>query len=108
MAICHLVCYPEFEMAELTQKRTISRLNFRIPSEIKERVEEAALVSGTTVTDFAITALANSAEEAIHRHQTRTLSNRDRDIFLKMLENPAEPNEALKRAAKRYKERLGK
>lgn len=95
-------------MAALSEKRSISRLNFRIPAEIKERVEEAALATGTTVTDFAITALANSAEEAMHRHQTRTLSNRDRDIFLKMLENPPEPNEALKKAAKRYKDRLRK
>ena len=95
-------------MAALTEKRSISRLNFRIPSEIKERVEEAALVTGTTVTDFAITALANSAEEAIHRHQSRTLSDRDRDIFLHMLDDPSGPNEALKKAAERYKERLGK
>lgn len=91
-------------MRALTEKHSISRLNFRIPSEIKERVEEAALVSGTTVTDFAITALANSAEEAIHRHQTRILSNRDRDIFLEMLDNPPAPNHALKKAAKRYME----
>ena len=95
-------------MSALTEKRPISRLNFRIPSEIKERVEEAALVTGMTVTDFAITALASVAEEAILRHQTRTLSVRDRDIFLQMLDDTSGPNEALKKAANRYKERLEK
>lgn len=85
-----------------------SRLNFRLPSEIKERVENAALVSGVTVTDFAITALANTAEEILERHQARILSNRDRKIFLEMLENPPEPNDALKNAAKEYKKRVVK
>lgn len=95
-------------MATLSEKQNITRLNFRIPADIKERVEEAALVTGTTITDFAITALANSAEEAINRHQTRILSNRDRDIFLQMLDDPSGPNEALRKAARRYKERRKK
>ncbi len=37
---------------------------------------------------------------------TRKLSDRDRDIFLKMLEEPAEPNEALRKAAEEYKKRI--
>lgn len=84
-----------------------ARLNFRLPPEIKEKIENAALVSGVTVTDFAITALANSAEEVLEKHERRVLSNRDRDIFLKMLENPPEPNEALKNAVREYKRRVG-
>lgn len=85
-----------------------ARLNFRLPAEIKERIEDAALVSGLTVTDFAINALANSADAVLEKQQTRTLSNRDRDIFLEMLENPPEPNEALLKAAKEYKKRIVK
>ena len=34
----------------------------------------------------------------------RVLSNRDRDIFLAMLDADEEPNEAMKAAAERYKE----
>ncbi len=83
-----------------------ARLNFRLPPEIKERIENAALVSGVTVTDFAITALANTAEEVLEKHQTRVLSNRDRDIFLAMLEDDSEPNEALKKAVEEYKRRV--
>ncbi len=37
---------------------------------------------------------------------TRKLSDRDRDIFLKMLEDPSEPNEALKKAVAEYKKRI--
>ncbi len=83
-----------------------ARLNFRLPSKIKERIESAALVSGVTVTDFAITALANTAQEVLEKHQTTVLSDRDRDIFIAMLEDDSEPNEALKKAVEEYKSRI--
>lgn len=90
------------------QTSPVARLNFRLPPEIKERIENAALVSGVTVTDFAITALVNTAEEVLEKHHTRMLTKRDRDIFLEMLENPPQPNEALKKAVKGYKKRIVK
>lgn len=86
----------------------ISRLNFRLPLELKERIEKAAIISGVTVTDFAISKLADSADEVLEKHQTRTLSNIDRDIFLEMLANPPQPNEALLNAVKEYKTRVKK
>ena len=86
-----------------TKTNDAARLNFRLPVEIKKRVENAALVSGITVTDFAISALANSADEVLEQHQSRKLSNRDRDLFLAMLDNPPEPNEALRKAVRNYK-----
>jgi uncharacterized protein (DUF1778 family) len=89
-------------MEELNQD--IANLSVRLPAHIKERIERAAVVSGLTITDFAISVLADSADEVLERHNTRTLSDRDRDSFLKMIDNPPKPNEALKRAAKRYNE----
>ena len=81
----------------------IARLNFRLPNEVKEVIERAAAISGLTVTDFAINALVNSANEVLERHQTRTLSDRDRDVFLALLDSDQEPNEALKSAARDYR-----
>ena len=91
-------------MANLEQ--AVSRLNFRLPIELKEKIERAAVVSGVTVTDFAISALVNSADNVLEKHQNRILSDRDRDIFLAMIENPPEPNEALKKAVQEYKKRV--
>ena len=91
-------------MANLEQ--AVSRLNFRLPVELKEKIERAAVVSGVTVTDFAISALVNSADNVLEKHQNRILSDRDRDIFLAMIENPPEPNEALKKAVQEYKKRV--
>ncbi|MEJ7617043.1 MAG: DUF1778 domain-containing protein [Pyrinomonadaceae bacterium] len=84
----------------------IARLNFRLPTEVKDVIERAAVVSGLTVTDFAINALVNSAHEVLEQHQTRTLSDRDRDVFLALLDSDQEPNEALKKAAKDYKRHM--
>jgi uncharacterized protein (DUF1778 family) len=70
-------------MANLEQ--TVSRLNFRLPFELKEKIERAAIVSGVTVTDFAISALVSSANDVLDKHQNRILSNRDRDIFWRCL-----------------------
>ena len=86
----------------------VARFNFRLPAEIKERIEKAALVSGLTVTDFAINVLDNSAGEVLEKHAHRKLSDRDRDIFLEMLENPPKPNKALLNAVKEYRRRVKK
>lgn len=94
-------------MSSVVKDRT-SRLNFRLPESIKRRIEDAALITGVTTTDFAITALANSADEVIEKYQVRRLSDRDRDRFLKLLENPPSPNEALIKAARRYKKLVKK
>lgn len=85
-----------------------SRLNFRLPGEVKERIETAALVSGLTVTDFAINALVNSAEQVLENQHKRRLSDRDRDIFLKMLDKPPAPNDALRGVVKEHRRRVKK
>ena len=88
-----------------TQERRNTKLNFRLPVAVKETVERAAVASGLSVTDFAINALVNSANEVLERQHTRQLSDRDRDIFLAMLDEQA-PNEALRKAAEEYKRYL--
>ena len=80
-----------------------SRLNFRLPSDVKEVIERAAAVSGLTVTDFAINALVNSANEVLEHHQMRKLSDRDRDLFLALLDADEEPNDALRGAVEAHK-----
>lgn len=92
-------------MSIIEKQSVPARLNFRLPPEIKERIENAALVSGVTVTDFAVSALAERAEQVLERHEKRVLSDRDRDLFLDLLENPPAPNERLKKAVTKYKKR---
>ncbi len=87
------------------KQRSDSRLDFRLNRQVKEVIERAAVVSGQSVSDFAVSALYRTAKEVLEKEQTTRLSNRDRNIFLAMLDSDAKPSEALKRAAKRYKSR---
>lgn len=87
----------------LTDAKT-ERMHFRLPPDIKQRVEKAALLSGQTLTDFAVSVLAHSADAILERHYITALSDRDRDIFLAMLDHPPAPNAALRQAAERYKQ----
>ena len=83
-----------------------ARLNFRLPAELKTTIEAAAACLGQSVSDFAISTVAQTARNVIEQHQITRLSNRDRDTFMALLDAAdARPNKALKAAAKRYKDR---
>jgi len=80
-----------------------ARLNFRLSPEHKTLIERAAHSTGQTVSDFAISSLIEDARRALQEARSTTLSLRDGQRFLQMLEQPPAPNAALKRAATRYK-----
>ncbi len=85
-----------------------ARLNFRLAADMKDTIEEAAALTGQTVSDFAISVLVGSARRVIQEHDKTVLTNRDRDTFLALLDQTdARPNTALVAAARRYKKRLG-
>ena len=46
-------------------------------------------------------------ELGFHEESAQPLSDRDRDLFLALLDNPPEPTEALRRAARRRRPRHG-
>ncbi|MFN2501931.1 MAG: DUF1778 domain-containing protein [Pyrinomonadaceae bacterium] len=87
----------------MSTTKEAARLNVRLRPEIKKRIERAAVISGKTVSEFAVGALADLADQVLEHHQVTQLSDRDRDIFLKILDRPSKPNSRLKRAARTYK-----
>lgn len=95
---------------QITENTTqnVARLNIRLSTEIKERIEKAAIVSGLSLTDFTVANLSQAADEALERHHQRKLSNRDRDIFLTMLDDDEEPNKALKDAFQAHDELIAR
>jgi uncharacterized protein (DUF1778 family) len=81
--------------------------DFRLPREVKELIEQAAVQAGQSVTDFAVSALVERAEAVLNEPSQTVLTQGDRDIFLRMLNDvDAEPNDALRAAAEDYKQRL--
>jgi uncharacterized protein (DUF1778 family) len=80
-----------------------ARLDFRIRPENKELIEQAADLLGMTVTEFADTRLVQIARQVIAEHNITRLTNRDRDVFLAMLEANRAPSAALRKAFREVK-----
>jgi len=84
-----------------------ARLNFRLAPELKQTIEQAAAELGQSVSDFAVSTLVQSARKILQENQQTRLTNQDRDLFLKMLDQTSsKPNEALRKAAIRYRKRV--
>jgi len=78
------------------------RLSFRLPTELKATLEEAAAQLGQSVRDFAISALVTAARRVLQEHQVTRLSRRDWNAFIALLDDAdAKPSKALRAAAKR-------
>ena len=80
-----------------------ARLDIRLNVEAKEKIEQAAVVSHQSLTDFVVTSLLRASEEALERQQIIHLTNRDRDLFLAALKADVVPNRSLRKAAERFK-----
>ena len=85
-----------------------ARLNFRLNSELKKTIEDAAAQTGQTVSDFAISTLVQTSRRILDEQQVTRLSARDRQLFVEMLDDEStRPNSALVKAARRYKKQVG-
>jgi uncharacterized protein (DUF1778 family) len=86
-----------------TTKQRNDKLQIRIDKTTKAKIEQAASYSNKTISDFVLENIIPVAEKVIEEHTTIKLSNRDWNKLMVVLENPPEPNEAIKRAAERYR-----
>ncbi|MEW6737098.1 MAG: DUF1778 domain-containing protein [Acidobacteriota bacterium] len=80
-----------------------AKLQIRVDKSTKSKIEQAASYANKTLSDFVIENIVPVAERVIDEHTTIKLSARDWDKLMAALENPPEPNAALKKAAQRYK-----
>ena len=70
-------------------KKPKTRLDFRLDQEAKEVIAQAAHIAGKSVSEFAVSALVQFAQDVLEKHQTLTFSNRDFDAFLEAIEGEA-------------------
>jgi uncharacterized protein (DUF1778 family) len=82
-------------------------MDFRLNSQHKKLIEKAAALNGQTLSDFATATLLDRARQVLQAENYRVLSERDARRFLELLGTDLEPNEALRKAAQRYKKRDG-
>lgn len=88
----------------MTTTKSDARINVRLPSDLKQTIEEAAAALGQTVSEFTVSTVVQEARQVLEAAQVTKLSQRDRDQFLAALADAdAKPNAALKTAARRYR-----
>jgi len=84
-----------------------SRLELRLPKKKKTYFEEAASLGGfKNLTDFMVFSAEQHAEKIADQHKKILDSKKDQKVFFDALMKSPEPNQALKRAAKRYKQTI--
>jgi uncharacterized protein (DUF1778 family) len=72
----------------------------------RELLETAAALSGQPIAEFAASIVLETARRTVDGHRGIHLSNRDRDQFLSLLDNPPEPGPRLLRAAQQHQKNI--
>jgi uncharacterized protein (DUF1778 family) len=88
------------------QARRAARLEARISPQLKRRLEYAASLRGTSLTEFVVQSAQEAAARTIRDNEVLTLSERARVAFAGLLLKPPRPNRKALAAAKRYKARF--
>jgi uncharacterized protein (DUF1778 family) len=83
--------------------RKDQRLEARIDAPQKALIERAAYLKGMNVTQFVTLSSHEAALKTIQEHETLTLRDAARDVFINAILNPPVPNDAARAAAARYK-----
>jgi len=80
------------------------RIGARVPHDVFETLHRAAELSGATLNQFLVEAALKEAVQVIEREQRLSLSRKDAELLLNLLDNPPLPNEKLTVARQRYRE----
>jgi len=86
--------------------RKTERIEARLLSDQRRRIEHAAALKGASISDFIVSSADEVAKRTIEEHESWTLSRRDSEIFMKALLNPPPPGPRLRAAIRRYKARV--
>lgn len=79
-----------------THANESTRINLRTSAEAKALIERAAALMGTTVSSFMLQNAYEAARRIVTENNTLLMTERDFDAFTASIENPPEPNAALR------------
>ena len=85
-----------------------SRMDLRIPQEVRDIIDHAATMEGRTRTDFVIAAALERAEQVIERRKLIRLTMQDQELLVASLleERVEEPSQHVKQIAQEYAARV--
>ncbi len=90
-----------------TDKSRGARLEARISVEQKTVLQQAAALSGRTLSEFVVASAQEAASRVIQEHETIRLSRTEQIAFVTALLNPPMPNARLRKAAAAYRKQMG-
>jgi len=93
-------------VAKRQQARKNERVEARLNPAQKRRIEYAASLRGTSISEFMVSSADDAATRTIEQHEVWTLTDRDRELFLKVLLRPPAPSARMKAAVRRYQTRV--
>lgn len=92
---------------EIADKSRGARLEARISVEQKTVLQQAAALSGRTLSEFVVASAQEAASRVIQEHETIRLSRTEQIAFVTALLNPPAPNKRLRQAAAAYRKQMG-
>jgi len=90
----------------MTRASAEERIPARMPTAVYERLLEASRAVGATLNQFLVQSALEKANTILEDERTIKLATASADAVFTLMENPPEPNEYLKKAMKRRKDRL--
>lgn len=94
-------------MSEIPNSAKDSRIDLRVTAEQKALLEQAASLSGVSLSAYTLLHLLPQAQQDLERQERLMLSNRDRNLFLSALANPPRLQGKLKSAIANYQDKYG-
>ncbi len=94
-------------LPEITDKSRGARLEARISLEQKAVLQQAAALSGRSLSEFVVASAQEAAKRLIQEHETIRLSRSEQVAFVTALLNPPAPSKRLRQAAAAYRKQMG-
>lgn len=84
-----------------------ARLEARVSVEQKTVLQQAATLSGRTLSEFVVASAQEAASRVIKEHEAIRLSRAEQMAFVSALLHPPRPNARLRKAAAAYRKQMG-
>lgn len=83
-----------------------ARVEARLSAKQKRRIEYAARLRGTSLSEFMVSSADHAAMRTIELHETWSLTDRNREVFVRALLHPPAPSALMKAAVRQYRRRV--
>ena len=97
----------QIDHPEPADKSRAARLEARLSVEQKAVLQQAALLSGRTLSEFVVASAQEAAARVIEEHEAIRLNRAEQIAFVTALLDPPAPNERLRQAAAAYRQQMG-